>query len=735
MVSASPDKQSSSPLRFMRSLRYKLFLPFLVIIILLGMAATFSSVGLLKSSLIQSADDRLLATQEMLFREFKKQEIILQTYTVLLQHFVSLVRHVNDTEEVGILQDQLFTTLEESNISVAFYPSEIVAHLPQQSLVNLFDQAQRSKQPRFRYSNEFGDHPVLMVAAPLYSWDKSDKIMLLHMAMGDSFLHRIANPLGVKAILMNFEGKTIAQSHEAQTPISLTPAQINSISRGERVYLEQDHPGDGTQRYQISAIPLGSSELIFLSLQTPLDDAFHVQTNLILRLSAIIIAFLLLGTVIYFRIISGIISPAKQLQLAAERIAQGQFNHRIADFTNDEFGSVAVAFNSMLENLESNYQQRAAKDIEKVLEDEAIKTKNLLELKERNHRETLEELHNLQRETEVVFQLNQAMISTVELPSLFDRILQVIRKTLDCDHLVLLLYKPGESALEVVKALGIDEKILSEVKFTFDQGITGYVAETQRISYIKDLENDERSLSYHGQVASRGSMVSVPLVVKGRLLGVMNLHKKRVDSFSTSELKLIQAVANQTAVAVDNTQLLQRARNASIHDELTGLANRRYFQDILKREVGQARRFSSNFSLLMCDIDHFKQISQRLGPMRADSILRQVAQSLLHNTRSIDLVCRFSKEQFILLLPKTNRKGAVAAAEKLRIIIQNKQFDYSGAPPADLQVTVSFGVTEFPADSKNIYELLNLADHALFAAKKEGRNRTVTWEGPAPGPE
>ena len=210
MVSATQDKQASSPLRFMCSLRYKLFLPFLVIIILLGMAATFSSVGLLRSSLIQSADDRLVATQEMLFREFKKQEIILQTYTILLQHFVSLVKHVNDTEEVGILQDQLFTTLEEANISVAFYPSGVVAHLPQQSLVNLFDQAQRSKQPRFRYTNELGDHPVLMVAAPLYAWDKSDNIMLLHMAMGDSFLHRIANPLGVKAVLMDFEGKTIA---------------------------------------------------------------------------------------------------------------------------------------------------------------------------------------------------------------------------------------------------------------------------------------------------------------------------------------------------------------------------------------------------------------------------------------------------------------------------------------------------------------------------------------------
>jgi len=152
-------------------------------------------------------------------------------------------------------------------------------------------------------------------------------------------------------------------------------------------------------------------------------------------------------------------------------------------------------------------------------------------------------------------------------------------------------------------------------------------------------------LSYHGQVVTRGSMISVPLVVKGRLVGVINLHKRQVDAFSSSEQRLIQAVANQTAITIDNAQLLEKSRDLSNTDELTGLSNRRHFQEILKREVAQARRFSSIFSIVMCDIDGFKKHKTTLGSIQADALLRQVGQSLLKSTRGIDLVSRFGNDQ------------------------------------------------------------------------------------------
>jgi diguanylate cyclase (GGDEF)-like protein len=230
-------------------------------------------------------------------------------------------------------------------------------------------------------------------------------------------------------------------------------------------------------------------------------------------------------------------------------------------------------------------------------------------------------------------------------------------------------------------------------------------------------------------------MISVPLVIKGRLVGAINLHKKLKDGFSASEQRLVQAIANQTAIAVDNAQLQEKSRELGNTDELTGLSNRRHFQEILKREVAQARRFSSNIAVIMCDIDEFKQLKSTLGNIQSDALLRQVGQALLKRTRGIDLVSRFGTDQFIIMLPKTSKEGAFCAAEKLRKHILGEDFSAHIHSDQDFRVTVSFGVTEFPGDSKNIYELLNLADRALYAAKKDGSNCTVAWEGPAPGPE
>jgi diguanylate cyclase (GGDEF)-like protein len=308
-------------------------------------------------------------------------------------------------------------------------------------------------------------------------------------------------------------------------------------------------------------------------------------------------------------------------------------------------------------------------------------------------------------------------------------------ETLGCDQIVLLQYNAGESLLEVTRSLGLNNEALRDVKFSFDQGVTGQAAQSLRQIYVKDVEKDPRYLNYHGQVATRGSFVSSPMVIKGRLVGVLNLHKRASGAFAASELKLIQAIANQAAMAIDNAQLLEKARDLSNIDDLTGLANRRHFQEILKREVAQARRFSSSFSILLCDIDHFDHYNSKHGRMRGDAVLRQVGQVLLNNTRGIDLVCRFGNEEFVILLPKTNKAGGLAAAEKLRQCILNEKFEGAEESQPGGKLTLSFGIAEFPRDSKNIYELLNLADRALYAAKRAGRNRSVGWEGPAPPPD
>lgn len=716
------------------SLRSKLFIPFVLILTLLGIGATLGALHLLRTATTQTADERLLATQEILFREFKKQESMLETYATFLQHFEALANQFEGRSEVGILQDRLYNTLEDSRISVTYYPVEIIPLLPNPTMVSLFDQVRRSNQLRFRYSNEFGELPVLMVASPIFVHGELQQFLLLSTEMGEQFLHTIAAPLQVKASLLNVDGQIIASSHSDVTLNSLTPAQFAAVGRGERLYFTVDEGQAGQERHQVSAIPLGTTDLVFLFIETSLARGVAAQQQLAFAMLASILGALLLGMVVYFRAIGRITEPIRLLGISARDISLGKFTHKLDVFSNDELGRVCLAFNDMLDNLEQNYQQRAAKDIKQALTLEQTRHETLIERKQRDILKVQQELHALQREMTAIYQLNQAMTTASELTVLFDRILQVINETLGCDHLVLLIYNRGESSLEVARTAGIDFDVLRNIRFTFDQGITGEAAQSQRMIYVRNLDEDTRNLSYHGQIVTRGSMISVPLVVKGRLCGVMNLHKKLIDGFSSSELKLVQAVANQTAIAIDNNQLLERTRDLSNTDELTGLANRRQFQEILKREVAQARRFSSYFSIVMCEIDHFRIYSETYGKLRADALLRQAGQLLLKNTRGIDLSCRFGSEQFVILLPKTDKAGAVAAAEKLRAQAEFEDFDFGDAATPEVEISMSFGITQFPNDSKNIYELLSLADQSLHTAKTQGHNRCVAWGDAASGP-
>lgn len=733
MKVADSPQTPLKPQRF-RSLRSKVLLPFFLLISILCVSAIWGSFLLADRSFKNSADQRLAATQEVLFREFKKQELILQTYAVIMQQFQSLSENFQEEAEFGILQDRLFNTLESSNISTAFYPADIRGLVQQESLVTLFEQVRRSGQPRFRYSNEFGGVPVLMVAAPLHAHGKITRILLLRTLMGEAFLRGVTSSLGVDASLMTIDGQVMAQSSEAFTPIILTPAQINLLGSGQPLYLDDD-TSKSPERHLFSIIPLGSSDMVLLSLEASLGNKTDIQNSTILRMIMVMVSVIILGTILYFRRVTNITRPVKDLHNATEAISRGNLNYRIHDISNDELGLIATSFNQMATDLESSYQERANHDIATALDRESSRTKQLLEKKERERDKLNEELAVIQRESKAIYQLNQAMTASIELSALFDRILQVLNDILACDHIVLLAYNPGDSVLEVVRTSGLDADALSKVRFTFNQGVTGEAAQSQQTIYIKDIDKDDRNLSYHGQVVTRGSMISMPLVVKGRLVGVLNLHKRQIDAFSVSEQKLIQAVANQTAITIDNAQLLEKSRDLSNTDELTGLSNRRHFQEILKREVAQARRFSSIFSIVMCDIDGFKQHKTTLGNIHADALLRQIGQSLLKTTRGIDLVSRFGNDQFIILLPKTDKKGGIATAEKLRKRIAEDDFSQYINYDKPLRLTISLGVTEFPGDSKNIYELLNLADRALYAAKQDGCNCTVGWEGPAPGPE
>ena len=206
-------------------------------------------------------------------------------------------------------------------------------------------------------------------------------------------------------------------------------------------------------------------------------------------------------------------------------------------------------------------------------------------------------------------------------------------------------------------------------------------------------------------------------------------HRETLERVNGRDLGLRVALADyfininpkvENPILVEINLILQKEQTA-LRDELTGLFNRRFFNRALQQELDRSRRYQEPVSLLMMDIDHFKDFNDTHGHPAGDQVLREVAQQMKQTGRTIDHLTRYGGEEFAVILPRASRDQALIAAERFRRVISEHHF--SGRN--DLRVTISGGVATFPQDAADGLQLLEKADQALYIAKHEGRNRVV----------
>lgn len=178
----------------------------------------------------------------------------------------------------------------------------------------------------------------------------------------------------------------------------------------------------------------------------------------------------------------------------------------------------------------------------------------------------------------------------------------------------------------------------------------------------------------------------------------------------------------RTRTLLEFKAYLDVCEEAAFTDHLTGLANRRRFERQLEREVGRVMRFGHPFTLLMIDIDNFKNLNDTFGHDAGDDAIRRISRVLREGTRGIDLAARIGGEEFAVLLVETSRSAGVEVAERLRIAIKALE------TPSGGRITASFGVAECPSDAQTASEILKGADVALYEAKHRGRDRVVSME-------
>ena len=229
-----------------------------------------------------------------------------------------------------------------------------------------------------------------------------------------------------------------------------------------------------------------------------------------------------------------------------------------------------------------------------------------------------------------------------------------------------------------------------------------------------------------GEQAAGEYHLCLPLMAYGEVLGLMHLRGMAVsDSVATATASVepvAQAIAEQAALSLSNAKLRQTLRDQSIKDPLTGLFNRRYMEETLLREMLRARRDETCVSVLMVDLDHFKKINDAHGHPAGDAVLRAAAQHLATMTRASDVACRYGGEEFVLVLVDCDKAAAVTKAQQMCDALRALTIREDGRVVA---VTASFGVATAPADAHEPEMLVAAADHALYEAKRAGRDRVV----------
>lgn len=216
----------------------------------------------------------------------------------------------------------------------------------------------------------------------------------------------------------------------------------------------------------------------------------------------------------------------------------------------------------------------------------------------------------------------------------------------------------------------------------------------------------------------------VPIKHGDKLGGLVILAHNASEEIDAKEEDFFKVVIKQAFIIIENSWLYGKVRKLAITDSLTGIYNHGFLYEGMAREFARVERLKLPLSFLMLDIDYFKKINDTYGHLQGDEVLRKLAQILKKNTRPYDILGRYGGEEFSIVMPEANREDSISLAERIRTEVSGYNF---GSGDETIKCTISIGISNYPhANIKNIEDLINKADRALYRAKAEGRNRVCT---------
>ncbi len=329
------------------------------------------------------------------------------------------------------------------------------------------------------------------------------------------------------------------------------------------------------------------------------------------------------------------------------------------------------------------------------------------------------DFHNL-------FEVSYKVMGQLELEQLIRQALINILGIFATEHTMLLLAATeNRDIFEVAEFRGFDEKKLPDLQISRHDKLIHYLELIKKAFRVSEVPEGFQQIV--PRLRDLKVEVVCPLFNNDNVIGLLCLGANfKGAQYTDDELEMLGILANMLAVAVHNAQMYEHIRALSYTDGMTGLHNYRFFRLRIHEELARTRRDGGHISLLILDVDHFKNYNDTLGHPAGDEVLREVSQILKRSVRDSDVVARYGGEEFAVILSGTDRGGAHVLAERIRQKVEKTDFFKEEIQPGG-QLTISVGIATFPNDAVTEDELIERADKALYHAKNSGRNRVVSY--------
>lgn len=314
---------------------------------------------------------------------------------------------------------------------------------------------------------------------------------------------------------------------------------------------------------------------------------------------------------------------------------------------------------------------------------------------------------------DIIFSLN----ATLDLTTIIDFVMKKLQKIFGEHKYIIRLLEDDKM---VVKKSYNYEKT-QDYKITEAKDLDKWLIETRLPLLVEDMKKEVRF--QNGDIRS---FMAVPILKREKIIGIIKVEDtQNANIFSQSDLRLLIIISNLFSIIIQNAYFYLQIQKLAITDGLTQTYVHTYFHERLEADLERIKNNKLNLSLLLIDIDHFKQCNDKYGHLAGDIILERISRILKESIRTIDMLSRYGGEEFAIYLLETNKQGALTMAERLREKIEKSYFNIDAK---EIKVTISIGVSGYPIDAQTKNELIEKADIALYEAKQQGRNKVIEFE-------